>query len=59
MTSEIQSDLLHNEISKKVQENIKRMTENELIEKLDRSEKDIEQGKLMSQFEIKEYFNIK
>lgn len=53
------TDFLHNEKSKKVQENLKRMTEHELIEKLNKSEKDIEQGKLISQSEIKEYFNIK
>ncbi len=53
------TDFLHYEKSKKVCQKPIQMTECELIAKLDKSEKDIEEGKVTSQMEIKEYFNIK
>lgn len=52
-------DILHYKKSKKVHQKPIQMNEDELIAKLARSEKAIKEGRLMSQPEIKEYFNIK
>jgi hypothetical protein len=53
------SVFLQKEKSKKIQNNLKVLSQEDIILKLNKSENDIVQGKLISQTEIKDYFNLK
>ncbi len=50
------NDLLHREKSKRLKIIMKPMTQNELDEKLNRSEQNIENGQVYSQNEVKSFF---
>ena len=50
------NDLLHKEKSKRLKIKLKTMTQGELEEKLNRSEKNIENGQVHSQNEVESFF---
>ena len=50
------NDLLRREKSKRLKVSMKPMTQNELDEKLNRSEQNIENGQVYSQNEVKSFF---
>lgn len=51
------NDVLHKEKSKKLKIKLKTMTQDELAEKLNRSEKNIENGQVYSQNEVESFFS--